>query len=173
MSRTACEWHRIPVAAALLLAAACAPNDPLETRMEASDYIGLSMWRSDLGSRLDRDEAADLDQALQEIRYQEMAEGLSGSEAVEAGLIERTHGKNVRAILVAGLRERLSRVEKEEMSIRRALPINAASIERRSGVEKLERRAQVEDQAGRLEEADREVLRLKARLAVYGQGPGL
>ena len=161
-------WPWLLGAAALLLAPGCAPNDPLEGRIEAADYVGMSMWRADLGSRLEPAELADLDLALQEIRYQVMAEGMSGSEAVEAGLIEKVHGKSVRDILLSGLRARLARVEREEMSIRLALPINAASVRRRTGVERLERKAQVEDQVGRLEEDDAEVLRLKARLDAYG-----
>jgi hypothetical protein len=159
-------------AAALLLAAGCAPNDPLDTRVEATDYVGMTMWRSDLGSRLDRAEEADLDQALQEIRYQVMAEGLSGSEAVEAGLIEKIHGTSVRDILILGLRARLARIEREQMSIRLALPVSAAAVRRRTGVERMEANARVEDQATRLERDDAEALRLKERLQAYGLPAG-
>ncbi len=144
----------------------------METRVRAVDTLNFEMWHGDVLERLDPEQKKDLEEALQEIKFHVMANGASGGSAVEQGLIARIDGMTVREVLVLGLGWKLERAEKEQADLKAAIPYNSQAVHRREGVERLDMASRVERQVERLEAADKEVSRIRSRIALDGPTAG-
>jgi hypothetical protein len=104
----------------------CAPSDPLDTKVIANDELGLSMWKGDVARSLTLRQAADIDLALQEIRFHIMATGAaSGSKAVEDAMLQSVDGQTLRHVLQEGLGWGLERSEAERSTLEAGMKTNA------------------------------------------------
>jgi len=115
----------------LLSALACilsgfAPGDPLESKVSASDELGLSMWRGEASRQLTLRQLDDFDRALQEIRFHVMAAGTaSGSKPVEEAMLRMIDGQTLRHVLQQGLGWELERAEAERSTLEAGMHTNA------------------------------------------------
>jgi hypothetical protein len=155
--------------AACLAIAGCAARDPLNDRVAAESPIGLQMWLSRNSERLPPDQASDLREALQELRFKIMAEGrVSGSAPVEEALCGEIDGKAVREVLFEGFERQLQRLTYERNALAVSNRENARLRVRpgdTASADYLEReRGRV---SGRLDEASEAVARAKRILARY------
>jgi hypothetical protein len=161
------------IAAAALLLGACAKADPLSRTLDASSPLSLTMWRSNANDFLSAEQQADLDLSLQQIRFAIMGEGrVSGSEAIEAELLQRVDGMSVRAVLKLGLGADLAR-EVAERDATRAFIQRNATVRTAAGdlasQDYLEHFRETQER--RLKAAEDEIARVSARLAADGITP--
>lgn len=99
---------------AILLGASCSPPDPLEETVDASDGLALAMSESKLSARLSREQMAQFRDALQEIKFEVMAErSRPPSVSVDAAAMEVIDGLTVRAIFEKGFYWKQARLEAE------------------------------------------------------------
>lgn len=162
---------RILAATLLWLAAAgCGPGDPLAMRVDAGDFLALSMWKSDASRRLTVRQLADFDEAVQEIKYRVMADGTaSGGTNVDAASLGMIDGKTLGEVLRMGLGWELERVGSERDQLALAMDRNARL---RTRPDDLRSQAYLSDlhdrQLERLHAADAAVAHVRERLAEYG-----
>jgi hypothetical protein len=115
-----------PAVALVIFAAGCSRGDPLESTVKATDETTFTMWRSGEVDRVAPEQCADIDKAVQEIRFQVIAEGkASGSDAVEEATLQEIDGLTVRALLLRGLGFELARAESERSTLDNSMKINA------------------------------------------------
>ncbi len=151
---------------------ACGPSDPLEGKVDAVDYVTFSMWRSGVAGRLTAQQLADLDEAVQEIRFHVMAEGrVSGSAAVEEEALHVIEGKTVRHVLRQGLGWELRRASAEKAALEVSMNQNALMRTRPGDTASATYLSDLSDrQAARLKAAAEQVNHARERLAAAG-GP--
>jgi hypothetical protein len=143
----------------------------MDAKVQAPDAASFAMWQADTESGLDPGPRADFEQAVQEIRFHVMAGGASGSEAVQAALLQSIDGKSVREVLRLGLGWALDRAEKERDDLKKALGYNSAAVMHHpAGDDRDTMAAAVQRQADRLAKAEAEVSRLRGRWAADGLG---
>jgi hypothetical protein len=168
------RWTAVFAGGAGLLLAGCAPGDPLDTKVEASDALGLAMWQSRLASRLTPDQIETMNKALQEMRFHIMsAERTSGSEFIERTLVEETNGRTLREIERLGLGWELERAQAEWAALDDSLIKNSLMTTRPGDTDSADYLKSLhERQVARLHAAAAEVALTKARLAATGQLTG-
>jgi hypothetical protein len=116
----------LPTALLCAGAAGCGPSNPLDETVSAKDELGFTMWRGDAAHDLSPDQAADLDRALQEIRFHVMAGGtVHGSRDVEDAALQMVNGQTVRHVLQQGLGWELERAEAERSTLEAGMRTNA------------------------------------------------
>jgi hypothetical protein len=152
---------------------ACAPSDPLDVKVESTSQIDLDVWRSNSLSRLSPEQLADFNEAYQQIKFQLMAAGeANGSSAVESAALEKINGLTVRAVLEMGFASELERVKAEYALRTRAIEVNTQLRTRPGDAESLDFLAHLhERQLNELREEEREIVRIKKRLAAAGLPP--
>ena len=162
----------LAVLVAVLAVSACGPSDPLEGKVDAVDYVTLSMWRSGAAGRLSPQQLADLDEAVQEIRFHVMAEGkVSGSAAVEEEALHVMEGQTVRHVLRQGLGWELERASAEKAALEVSMAQNALMRTRPGDTASAAYLSDLSDrQAARLRAATDQVNHARERLAAAG-GP--
>jgi hypothetical protein len=162
----------LAVLVAGLAVSACGPKDPLEGKVDAVDYVTYSMWRSATAGRLSPRQLADLDEAVQEIRFHIMAEGkVSGSAAVEDEALHVMEGQTVRRVLRQGLGWELKRASAEKSALEVSMTQNALMRTRPGDTASATYLSDLSDrQAARLKAATDQVNHARERLAAAG-GP--
>jgi hypothetical protein len=157
-------------ALACLAAQACSPGDPLDSRVEAGDYVTYSMWRSGAAGRLTPLQLADLDEAVQEMRFHVMAEGkVSGSAAIEDEMLRLLNGRTVRGALQVGLGWELERAAAEKSALDASMRQNALMRTKPGDTASADYLADLSDrQATRLKAAADQVDHVRGRLAAEG-----
>ena len=155
-----------------LAVTACGPSDPLEAKVQARDYVTFSMWRSGAAGRLTPPQQADLDEAVQQIRFHVMASGAaSGSAAVEEATLRMIDGRSVRHVLRQGLAWELERASAEKAALEDSMRQNALMRTRPGDTASAAYLADLADrQAARLGAANGQVDHARERLAAAG-GP--
>jgi len=114
------------IVAAGLAAAGCGARDPLESKVTAESPVGLQMWMADASGRLSQEQAANLQEAIQELRFRIMAEGrASGSGPIEAALCGEIDGKSVREVVIAGFNCEAARLQGELAELHNSTRENA------------------------------------------------
>jgi len=114
------------IVAACLAAAGCSSRDPLEAKVTAESPVGLQMWISDVSGRLSQEQAGNLQEAIQELRFRIMSEGrASGSAPIEAALCEELDGKTAREVIVAGFSCEVDRLQDELSELHHSTRENA------------------------------------------------
>lgn len=153
-----------------LAAAACGPRDPLDGKVDAGDAVSFSMWKSRAGGGLSALQQADMDQAVQEIRFHVMAEGkVTGRDAVEGATLQAMDERTVRYVLQLGLGWELQRAEAERSAIQAAMGANALLRTRPGDRESAAYLSDLhERQVIRLRAATEEVRRTRERLSAAG-----
>ena len=117
------RWTALALALAL---SGCRPEDPLDIKVESATEIDLALWRVHALDRLSRQQMADFDEAVQQIKFQIMAtESASGSEVAPLAL-KSMDGQTVRMVLQRGLSWELRNLETEREGHIRAMRNNAA-----------------------------------------------
>jgi hypothetical protein len=158
-------------AALLCLAVAgCGPGDPLAMKVDAGDFLALSMWRSDASRRLTARQLADFDEAVQEVKYRVMADGrASGGANVDAESMGMIDGKTLGQVLQLGLGWELERAESERDQLAAAMDRNARLRTRPDDSRSQAYLSDLHDrQLGRLHAADAQVAHVRESLAAYG-----
>jgi hypothetical protein len=118
-----------PAAAALaLLLCGCGPRDPLDIQVQSATEIDLSLWRVHALDRLSREQMADFDEALQQIKFQIMATDSARGPDVAALALQSVNGETVRGVLKRGLSWELRNLETERDVRIRAMTSNAGYI---------------------------------------------
>jgi len=150
--------------------AACGPRDPLDMKVDARDYIGLSMWQSDAGRRLSARQLADFGEAMQEIKFHVMAEGMArGSADVDTaswGIIDE---RTVRDVLQMGLGWELYRSREERSELVLAMRRNARLTTRPGDAESATYLSELRGrQVARLNAANAQISHVLERLAASG-----
>lgn len=160
----------LAAALACLAAPACGPREPLEGKVDAGDYVSFSMWRSGAAGRLTPRQLADLDEAVQEIRFHVMAAGkASGSAAVDAGMLRMIDGGTVRHALQLGLGLELKRARAEKSALEASMARNALMRTRPGDTASANYLSDLSDrQAVRLKAASGQVDHARERLAAAG-----
>jgi len=162
---------RLLVSALLgLLVAGCGPNDPLEAKVDASDYTSFTMWRSRASGRLTPEQLGDFDHAVQAIKIRIMSVGqTTGSEAIDGAMLNLVDGKTVREVLRTGLGWELQLAEAERATLEDSLRKNALMRTRPGDTASANYLSDLHDrQTARFEAATQEVARIRARLAADG-----
>jgi hypothetical protein len=159
-----------PAAALVVFLAACSRGDPLDSQVKAPDETTFAMWRADENGALPPEQLADIDKAVQEIRFEVMAAGkASGSEAVEAATLLEIDGITVRKLLQRGLGLELTRAEAERSMLEESIKINDRVRARATDTEAVNYRTDLADQRDRqiprLQAATEEVERTRRKLA--------
>jgi hypothetical protein len=158
------------VGLACLAAAGCAPGDPLNGKVDASDGLAFSMWRSSAGHDLTPQQVIDVDRSVQEIKFHIMATGAaSGGEAVDAAMRQMINGLTVRQLLQQGLGLELKRAEDERSALETGMKNNALMTTRPGDTDSAEYLVALrERQTARLKAATDEVNQARERLAAAG-----
>jgi hypothetical protein len=161
---------RILAALACLAAAACARREALGEKVDAGGYVNYSMWRSEAAGRLSPRQLADLDEAVQEIRFRVMAEGrASGSAAVDDAMFQRINGLTVRQVLASGFGLQLQRALAEESALEVSISRNSLMRTRPGDTASANYLSDLSDrQAARLKAAADQVSHARERLAAAG-----
>jgi hypothetical protein len=159
--------------ALVALCSACVPSDPLERKLNGSDPTSFAMSTTDARTSLSPEQVADLDQALQQIKFAVMAEGKeSGGDAVASELIRRVDGKTVRAVIEMGFRLELLRALAERDSMTACLVRDAAAKTAPGDFSKADLLDHIrEAHTERLRSATVEIAQVRARLTADGLGP--
>lgn len=168
------RWAVVLGGAAGILVSGCAPSDPLDTKVEAADALGLAMWQSRLASRMTPGQVETMNKALQEMRFHIMsAERTSGSEFIERALVDETNGRTLREIERMGLAWELERAQAEWAVLNDSLIKNSLMTTRPGDMDSADYLKSLhERQLARLHAAADEVALTKARLAATGQLAG-
>lgn len=153
-----------------LAVAGCGPGDPLAMKVDAGDFLALSMWKADAGRRLTSRQLADFDEAVQEIKFRVMADGrASGGANVDAESMGMIDGKTLGEVLQLGLGWELDRVASERDQLAAAMDRNARMRTRPGDLRSQAYLSDLHDrQLERLHAADAEVAHVRERLAEYG-----
>jgi hypothetical protein len=132
------------------------------------------MWRSGAAGRLAPEQLADLDEAVQEIRFHVMAQGkVSGSEAVDYEMLQAIDGQSVRRVLQRGLGWELERARAEQSALELSMRRNALMRTRPGDTASADYLSDLQDrQAVRLKAATEEVAHVRERLAAAGLAAG-
>lgn len=149
---------------------ACRRGDPLDDRIAAADGLDFAMWRSGAVGRLSPAQAADVDEAVQQLRYKVMAGGAaSGSRAVEDAVFAQMDGLSVRAVLREGLGWEFGQASEEQEAIEASMRQNELLRTKPGDTASENTLVDLHDrQAARLEAARAKVLHARARLAAEG-----
>lgn len=97
----------------------CAPQNPLEQRIQARTAVSFEMWKRDALIKLETPERTAFDDAVQEIRFRITAKGIaSGSDPVDEALRLEIDGKKARDVILDGLETKLTRLsyDRDEMN---------------------------------------------------------
>jgi hypothetical protein len=159
-----------PAAALVIFVAGCSKGDPLDSPVKAPDETTFNMWRADENGALPPEQLGDIDKAVQEIRFQVIAEGkASGSEAVEAATLQEIDGMTVRKVLQRGLGLELTRAEAERSMLEESLKVNeqirTRDIYTKTADDLTKLTDQRDRQLPRLQAATEEVERTKRKIA--------
>jgi hypothetical protein len=155
-------------------ASGCGPSDPLEGKVDASNELSYSMWRSRVERDLTPQQVIDLDRSVQEIKFHIMAGGTaSGSEAVEDAARQMMDGQTVRHVLQQGLGWELDRAEAERSTLETGMKQNALMTTRPGDVDSADYLVALKErQTVRLKAATDEVNHARERLAAAGGAAG-
>lgn len=77
--------------------------------IDASTTLNFALWRSKVAPEFRPREWAAFDTAMQEIRYEAMAAGISGSTEIDAAVRQLVDGKSVDYVIQRGLNRKLNR----------------------------------------------------------------
>jgi hypothetical protein len=117
-------------AAALLFGCDHKPADPLDSVIKAETPLDLQRWRERLADDLKPEQAQDVDVAIQELKFQSMAQGVSGTAAVDATVVEKVKNKTARQLIELGLTAKLDRLEQQQTTINTFIAQNAMLVTR-------------------------------------------
>lgn len=148
----------------------CGPEDPLDIRVDAKNYVAFSMWESDASSRLTAQQLKDFNEALQEIKFRIMADGAAaGRDGVERAAWEMIDEKTVRDMLRMGLSRELERVQAEQAALARSMDQNRRLITRPDDVASKSYLSFLhEREAEHLNAVNAQISHARERLAAYG-----
>lgn len=162
---------KIPWSLLLCVAlAGCGPEDPLDIKVDAKNYVAFSMWESEASSRLTAQQLKDFNEALQEIKFRIMADGTAaGRDGVEQAAWEMIDEKTVRDVLRMGLSRELERVRAEQAALARSMDQNRRLITRPGDVASKSYLSLLhEREAEHLNAVNAQISHARERLAAYG-----
>ncbi len=107
---------------------------PLDRRVPATSAAAFQQFRGDLATALPSDEAQTFDTAIQELKYQVMAAGTSGSDAIDAAVRRQIDGKTVREAIGLGLTAKLERLRSQAAQIDSFIEQNSQLTTRKEDV---------------------------------------
>jgi hypothetical protein len=106
------------------------PKDPLETVVEAGSPLELQRWRARVADDLKPEQTQDVDTAIQELKFQLMAQGVSGTAAIDTAIDEKVKNKTTRQVIELGLTAKLDRLEQQQAAINTFIAQNAMLVTR-------------------------------------------
>lgn len=154
--------------------ASCArpPADPLDQSVTFTTLSAQQQWRGRIGRDVKPEQAADIDVAIQELKFQAMAGGVSGSEAIAAAVAEQTNGKTVRQLIELGLCAKLDRLEEQRNAATNFLAQNALLVTRDTDPASTEYLAKKRsNQLARRNALDTEIAAVRERMKADGITP--
>jgi hypothetical protein len=159
-----------PVALVLAAATGCGPSNPLDEAVSAKDELGFTMWRGDASHDLSPEQVADIDRAMQEIRFHIMAGGtVHGSRDIEDAALQIVNGQTLRHVLQQGLGWELDRAEAERSKLEAGMKTNAQMRTRPDDTASQDYLTDLRSrQLARLKAATDEVNHARERLAATG-----
>lgn len=142
-------------------------------KVRADSPIAYAMWLNQVHDSLGRDSMGDLDEALQEIRFKEMAEGrATGSDAVDSATRAAIDGRTLREVLRFGLGWELYRLDAERAQLDRAMRGNAWMPIKKGDTDAAEYLYDLRrNQEARLKEATDQIAVLRRKLAALDLPP--
>jgi hypothetical protein len=142
----------------------------MESKIDASDELSLSMWRTRAERDLTPQQVSDFDKATQEISLHIMAGGTaSGSEAVAEAVRKEINGQTLRHVLQEGLGWEYQRAEAERSALEAGMKANAQMRTRPGDTDSATYLSDLrERQAARLKAATDEVNHARERLVAAG-----
>lgn len=161
------------VSAWCVLITGCTQERRGDTTIDSSSTLKFAIWRSKVGAEFTPKEWAAFDVALQEIRYEAMAAGFSGSASIDSAVRELIDGQTVEYVVQRGLNRKLNRYirERDEQKkvIDREKPLGSLpDIEENAQVARSVRAAQIM----RYEKITEEISKIEDALALIDKGFG-
>jgi hypothetical protein len=154
--------------------AGCGPQDPLELKVRAGSEIDFDMWRTHALDRLSREQMADFNEALQQIKFQIMATHSARGAGVGPLALETIDGETVREVLRRGLSWELRCLESERESHVRAMRANARYVPDADDVQAVGQKADLLiGEVDSVNEEGREISRVTERLDAAALPTGL
>ena len=121
-------WVVVVVSCALALAG-CGQGDQGEPRITAKNIGHLQIWRSNVSSRYNAETWRELDAALQELRWRELARDPKDRHGtVDAALCEQIDGRTVPEVVRLGYEAKLARLEPLRAELQRMIDANALMV---------------------------------------------
>jgi hypothetical protein len=159
--------------AAALAGAGCVRKEPLDMKVRADSPIAYALWLNQVHDSLGRESMDDLDEAIQEIRFKEMAEGkATGSDAVDGAMRAAIDGRTLRDVLRFGLGWELYRLEAERAQLDAAMRENAWMRIKKGDTDAAEYLNDLRrNQEARLKEATAKTAVLRRKLAALDLSP--
>jgi hypothetical protein len=149
-----------------LVLSACTHRNPLDLTVNSSSEVSFDMWRADAADRLSPPQLKDFDEALQEIRFEKMAENDKlRREEIEEAVLQAVDGRSVRKVLEMGFAWELRILEDECNEHLEAMRINAQMKTRPGDTESQRYLSELHDrQVAKLQEESLEIARVRSRL---------
>jgi hypothetical protein len=161
------------LACAGLLAAGCAPADPLAVVVTADTAGAFATWRIGVGSDFTRDGWREFDDAVQEIKFEIMAANLAtGGEAVATVARGRIDGLAAREVLRLGYTAKIRRLGADRAGLAAAMEQNSRLTTRADDTASIARLAEVRrKQEARLLQFDADIAAATRRRTALGPAP--
>lgn len=120
------RWTRIVCfLAAVLALAGCDRREPSIARIEAKNYGAFYYWRSSVSRQFTPEHWKAFNDAVQELRYEAMAQGVTGSDAINEVMCRQIDGRSVDEVLRAADNTRLQRLRAERDKLKAMVDANA------------------------------------------------
>ncbi|HRE80143.1 MAG TPA: hypothetical protein PLN52_03795 [Opitutaceae bacterium] len=111
---------------ALFVVFGCAPQSPLEQKIQARTAVSFEMWKREALTKLEAPERKAFDDAVQELRFRITAKGIaSGSDPVDEALRVEIDGKKTRDVILDGLETKLTRLSYDRDEMNRIISSNS------------------------------------------------
>ena len=148
------------------LSASCQRGDPAQHPVTAATVTEFTRWRTGLSDKLSAEQWREFDLVVQEIKLRVMADKeATGSEAVDAAMRKRIHGKTLSQVLALGTDYKIQRLTADRAELARTLEQNT-SMRGKAGDTAAGKHLDSlrERQQARLERLDAEIAGLQQRL---------
>jgi transcription elongation GreA/GreB family factor len=153
--------------AAILFTVGCQRSDRFSQKVEADSPVAFAIWRAHLADDFSVQERAELEAALQEIKFAVMGEHeATGSAGVDDVVRGRISGRTVRETLQLGYEMKFARLDSERATLELIIQKNARLRTRPDDTLSADYLAgQREQQSARLEKTIREIAATEEKLS--------
>lgn len=147
----------------------CRPAHPLNQKISANSSIDHNLWRANVQGSLSREQWADFDEAIQEVRLKIMAEHVATLSAdVEQALWERIHKRPLCEVMTEGFKFRLARLTEELAEKEKVLAINNSLRTKPGDTESADYLYNLREEAtDELESLDAKIAKVQEQLRAY------